>query len=56
MPVILAIRRLRQEDEFKFSLGYTERPCVKKQIQVQWLTFVISASGGAEIRRNTVRG
>jgi hypothetical protein len=32
MPVIPELRRLRQEDlEFKVSLGYTEKPCLKKK-------------------------
>jgi hypothetical protein len=31
-PVIPAFRNLRQEDcKFKASLGYIERPCLKKQ-------------------------
>jgi hypothetical protein len=30
-PVIPALRKLRQEDlQFKTSLGYTARPCLKK--------------------------
>jgi hypothetical protein len=34
IPVILAIRRLRQEDyKFKASLGYTGRTCVKTNKQ-----------------------
>jgi hypothetical protein len=32
MPEIPAFRRLRQEDEeFKTSLGYITRPCLKSQ-------------------------
>jgi hypothetical protein len=32
MPVITALRRLRQEEhEFKSSLGYLARSCLKKQ-------------------------
>jgi hypothetical protein len=31
MPLILVLGRLKQEDcKFKDSLGYTERPCLKK--------------------------
>jgi hypothetical protein len=30
-PIIPALRRLRQENhEFKFSLGYKARPCLKQ--------------------------
>jgi hypothetical protein len=33
MPIIPALRRLRQEDhEFKAILGYTERFCLKEKI------------------------
>jgi hypothetical protein len=33
MPVISAIKRLRQEDcKFKNSLGYMVRPCLKKPL------------------------
>jgi hypothetical protein len=35
MPIIPALRRLTHEDhEFKASLGYTDRPCFKKQIRL----------------------
>jgi hypothetical protein len=31
-PIIPALGRLRQEDhEFKASLGYTQKPCLKKR-------------------------
>jgi hypothetical protein len=31
MPVVLAVRRLRQEDsELESSLGFKERPCLKR--------------------------
>jgi hypothetical protein len=34
MPVIPVLRRLRQEDsEFKDSMDYTVKPCLKKQKQ-----------------------
>jgi hypothetical protein len=33
-PKIPAFRRLRQEDhEFKTSLGYTARPCLKNKVK-----------------------
>jgi hypothetical protein len=36
MPIILALRRLKQEDcKFDTSLGYRERPCLKNQEQIQ---------------------
>jgi hypothetical protein len=32
MPVILALRKLKQENsEFQASLGYMVRPCLKKE-------------------------
>jgi hypothetical protein len=37
MPVIPALRRLRQEDhEFKTSLGYIARPCLKIKEEYVW--------------------
>jgi hypothetical protein len=37
-PAIPALRRLRQEDhEFKASLDYTERPCLK--IKFKFIVF-----------------
>jgi hypothetical protein len=47
--IILALGRLRQMDrQFKASLDYIARPCLKKlrgQSQVWWYTPVISALG-----------
>jgi hypothetical protein len=47
---------LRQEDfEFKNSLGYIARHCLKrkkkKRVGLQWLTPIIPATWEAEIRR-----
>jgi hypothetical protein len=43
MPVIPAFRRLRQEDcEFKASLGYIVRPCLKKKNPEKKFRSVIS--------------
>jgi hypothetical protein len=36
MPIIPALGRLKQENgEFKVSLGYTERPYLKKQNKIK---------------------
>jgi hypothetical protein len=41
MPVILALRRLRQEGhEFEASLGYLVKPCFKKERKKIQLCFL----------------
>ena len=35
MPLMLALRRQRQADFCEFCLGYTEKPCLKKQANKQ---------------------
>jgi hypothetical protein len=51
MPIIPALRRLRQEDcKFKASLGYGGRLCLKNKIiaRHQWFTPVILATQEAD--------
>jgi hypothetical protein len=44
MPVIPALRRLRQEDcKFKVSLAYIVRPCLKKLVQKNTGKFGLTA-------------
>jgi hypothetical protein len=52
MPIISALRRLRQEDlEFKAGLGCIVRSCVKKKKKgrCQWLISEILATQEAQI-------
>jgi hypothetical protein len=51
-----SIRKADEEgQEFKASLDYIERPCLKKERARQWwLTAVILATQEAEIRRIAV--
>jgi hypothetical protein len=60
MPVILALRRLRKEINYNFkaSLVYTARPCLKNQKQAghQWLTPIISPTWEAKNGRISVQG
>jgi hypothetical protein len=55
---VAGLRRLRQENhKLKISLGYTNRPCLKrkkKQAWHRWLKPVILATQEAEIRRFAV--